>query len=229
MRKIVLLIVVSTLILNAQEKKKKSYEDKFALFASVNASFRVAETPSGLTASDEDYVRKLKSGTSFDISAYYLNDEKGYGIKYNAYKSKGEKMASVNYDPAILDTFGYSDDITITFIGPSFIYTERPDAETGEAFLEVALGYMSYKNEASYNFQKFTMKGGTFGMTAGFGYHFRLHRNILVGPNINFVGGVIRKFTIQYDNGFNSELNLDDEQFESLWRIDLGGSVKFRF
>lgn len=207
----------------------KEKEPKFIVFANIGQSFRLAETPDGLTSEQRKYVKELKSGLSYDFSAYYVNKDKGYGLKYNVYRSSNERTSPIDFDPVISGSGSYSDDITITYIGPSFILTEGQNARLGEAFLEVSLGYMAYKNEATTSMERFTLKRATLGMFAGGGYHFRLNKQFLIGPQVTFVGGMLRKLDVEYSNGTSTTIKLDEEEYENLWRIDLSVSAKFRF
>jgi hypothetical protein len=206
-------------------------ESNFLLLANVGQSFRVGATPKGLSSELKNYMKKLKSGLSYDFSAYYLKDSQtGIGIKYNVYKSDELLQNQViTFNDGTTDIGSVSDDITIAFIGPSFIISENEKAKTGEANLELALGYILYKNQAKLASQKFTIKGGNLGMIGGMGYHFRLTPHFLIGPQVNFAGGVLKKYKLIYSDGRSQTINLKDDELENLWRIDLSIGAKFRF
>ncbi len=204
---------------------------KFLITANVGQSFRVASSPDGLTSEQKDYFRKLKSGLSYDVSAYYLKEGRnGYGLKYNVYKSSG-----TIYNQKITNDYGlvmegdFSDDITISFIGPSFILTEDQRARVGEANLEVAIGYMAYQNKSGVAGYPVKITGSNLGMIAGMGYHFRITPHFLLGPQVSFVGGTLKKLKYEYANGTTYTEKLDKEELENLWRIDLAIGAKFRF
>ncbi|WP_264530678.1 hypothetical protein [Flavobacterium sp. N502540] len=209
-----------------------SKTSKFLITANVGQSFRVASSPDGLNSEQKEYLKKLKSGLSYDVSAYYLKDGiRGFGLKYNVYKSSG-----VIYDQKITSNDGvttrgdFSDDITISFIGPSFILTENQHARIGEANLELSLGYMAYQNKAgmvSGNSVKIT--GSNLGMIGGMGYHFRITPHFLIGPQVSFVGGALKKLKYTYADGRTYTEKLDKDEIENLWRIDLAIGAKFRF
>lgn len=208
-----------------------SNNTNFILLANVGQSFRVASLPEGLTSEQKEYYKKLKSGLSYDISAYYLKDSKtGFGLKYNVYKSSGTiNNQKITLDNGEIYQGNFSDDITISFIGPSFILTEDEDARVGEANLELAIGYISYQNKASILGSPLNMTGANLGMVGGMGYHFRITPYFLLGPQVNFIGGTLKKFKYKYEDGSTETIKLDDEKFESLWKIDLTIGAKFRF
>ena len=92
----------------------------------------------------------MKSGLSYDLTAYYLKDgSNGFGIKYNVYQSSGTiRNQSLFLSDRTVISGDFSDDITISFIGPSFIISENQNSKLGEANLELAIGYISYKNDS---------------------------------------------------------------------------------
>jgi len=211
---------------------KSPQKSGFLLTANVGPSFRVASSPDGLTSEQKDYFKKLKSGLSYDVTAYYVKDGKaGYGVKYNVYKSSGtiydQKITLGDGSTSIQGDF--SDDITISFIGPSFLLTEDQHARVGEANLEIALGYMGYQNKSGVAGFPVKITGGNLGMIGGMGYHFRITPHFLVGPQVSFVGGVLKKLKYEYADGSTWTDNLDKDDYENLWRIDLAIGAKYRF
>lgn len=225
MKKTIVLLFLIGCSVFGQSKK----DTRFIVNANVGPSFRLAKNPEGLPSEFEDYYKEIKSGLSYDISAYYVVHDRGYGLKYNVFHSKNDYSSSTNLDPIINYPYNFSDDITISYIGPSFIYTELPSADVGEAFLEFSLGYVFYKNKAMLNYERFTYKGGNLGVVAGGGYHFRLNKQFLVGPQVSFIGGTLRKLKVENSNGSSQTISLNEDEYESLWRIDLSVSAKFRF
>ncbi len=96
--------------------------------------------------------------------------------------------------------------------------------------MELALGYMGYKDLATFSGNRMTIKGGNLGIVGGFGYQFRISPNFLVGPQVNFVGGVLNKVTLTYPDGSKQKVKFEeDNEKENLWRIDLALGAKFRF
>ncbi|MFH6990146.1 hypothetical protein ACHRVW_20600 [Flavobacterium collinsii] len=208
-----------------------SKTSRFLVTANVGQSFRVGSSPDGLNSEQKKYLKKLKSGLSYDVSAYYVTDKKnGFGLKYNVYKSSGtiyNQQITVGNEMTVKGNF--SDDITISFIGPSFIITEDRHARVGEANLELALGYMAYQNKAGVAGNPVKITGSNFGMIGGMGYHFRITPHFLLGPQVSFVGGVLKKLKYTYADGTTYTEKLDKEELENLWRIDLAIGAKFRF
>ena len=204
---------------------------KFLFSANVGQSFRVASSPDGLNSQQKDYLKKLKSGLTYDVSAYYLKEGRtGFGLKYNVYKSSGTiRNQQIVFDDGTVHYGDFSDDITISFIGPSFILTEDEHARVGEANLELAIGYLSYQNKSTIIGNPLKITGSNLGMIGGMGYHFRITPHFLLGPQVSFVGGVLKKLKYEYENGSTETVKLGEDEFENLWRIDLAIGAKFRF
>ena len=208
-----------------------SKSSNFLLLANIGQSFRVAPSPDGLNSEQKEYYKKLKSGLSYDVSAYYQKDGRaGFGLKYNVYKSSGTISGQqIVFNDGTIYAGNFSDDITISFIGPSFILTEDKNARVGEASLELAIGYISYQNKATIIGSPLKITGGNLGMIGGMGYHFRITPHFLLGPQVSFVGGVLKKLKYEYENGSTETVKLGEDEFENLWRIDLAIGAKFRF
>ncbi|WPR70882.1 hypothetical protein SLW70_13205 [Flavobacterium sp. NG2] len=210
---------------------KKDKASKFVVIANVGPSFRVAKTPDNTSAEQKAYIKKLKSGLGYELTAYYMKDENtGFGFKYNVHKSSGSlSNQTMEFGDGSVWTGTISDAIAIQFIGASFLFTEGQNARVGEGTMELALGYMSYKDIASFSGNRMTIKGGNLGIVGGFGYHFRISPSFLVGPQVNFVGAVLNKVTVNYADGSSEKITFKEDEKENLWRIDLALGAKFRF
>lgn len=202
----------------------------FIFNPSFGPSFRLAKAPKGLNSEQAKYIKDLKSGFSYDISLYYTgNGKNGFGIKYNKYRSKATLLNQEVYAPNGDYGFGnVSDDINITFIGPSFLLTDETNDGNFDFKVEIALGYMGYLNK-SYILGKYDMEGSTFGMIGGLGFNYKIAKNFSVGPQVNFVGGTMKTFNIFGENGYQGIFKYPKNEYESLWRIDLGLNAIIKF
>lgn len=209
---------------------KKTNDSKIVFFANLGRAYRIASAPDGLNVEQENYIRDLKSGISYELSGYYLSQGTGgFGLKYNLYNSNGVlKNQQVTFRDGTSITTDISDNITIQFIGPSMIIDDAVSKKI-DGTLEFALGYMSYKNTAGIASDNIIIRGGTLGAVVGLGFHYKITQNFLVGPQINFIGGVLNSLTYNYSNGYSEKIELRDEEKENLWRIDLAIGAKLKF
>ena len=212
--------------------KSISYKrPRFMFLANIAQSFRLASSPDGLNSEQKKYFKDLKSGLSYDLTAYYLKDgSNGFGIKYNVYQSSGTiRNQSLFLSDGTVISGDFSDDITISFIGPSFIISENQNSKLGEANLELAIGYISYKNDSRIIGNPLKITGGNLGMIGGMGYHFRLAPNFFFFFQMNFIGGMLKKLKYTYGDGSSETIKLNEDEYENLWRIDLAIGAKLRF
>jgi hypothetical protein len=201
--------------LSSQSKPKKT---NVIATLSYGAAFRISKSAPSTDADFNTVVSDVKSGSSIDLNLYFLfrNRTSALGLKYNQFTSSASSR-----------NWGIND--RITFIGPAYLITAPEDKETGEFSLEIALGYMGLKEDITNSpVGPFKLSGSTFGASVAGNYHFRINKNILLGPQINLLTGTIKEFE-KTQNGRTEALKLPDNGAEGLTRIDLSISAKFRF
>jgi hypothetical protein len=228
---VTLILLISNFIFAQDSQVRESVKDKHFIFnTSFGPSFRLGKTPNGLNSKQKEYIKDLKSGFSYDFTLYYTgNGENCFGIKFNRYQSKGSLANQDIVAPNGDSGYGtVSDNISITFIGPAFMIINESDNGKWDYKLEVAIGYTGYLNKAAI-LDNYELKGATFGMTGGFGFNYKIAKNFSVGPQINFIGGALKQFDITGENGYKSSFKYPKEEFESLWRIDLGLNAIIKF
>lgn len=208
---------------------KFNKEPKFMVNFSAGPSIRTGSTPKGLNSEQSNYIKDLKSGSSYDISAYYLKDEKsGFGLKYNVYKSSGS-LANQDLTAPNGDTGNgtASDDITITFIGAAGIIYGKGFFALDNVGFEMALGYIGYVDKAVI-LDNYTIKGGNLGISTTLGYQFGITKNIAIGPSISFTGGVLNQIKVEGDN-YSETIKFEENEKESLYRFDFSLCASFKF
>ncbi|CAA7390177.1 outer membrane beta-barrel protein [Chryseobacterium fistulae] len=196
-------------------------QQKFSIIPSVGYAWRTAEIPKGISSEQKDYLKGLKSGVNFDISAYYhLKNEFAIGLKYSNYS------ASSSARLIFQDVNGsfYSGNINtkdhITFFGPSVMYSNYNEDIKHKLFADLGLGVISYVTKTG------TVKGtgSSFGMEANFGYQYALTKNFFMGPKVGFTAGTLTKMK------FNGQVvDFEDNQREGLHRVSLSAAATFRF
>lgn len=201
--------------LNNQVKPKKTI---MIATISYGAAFRVSQSATDPDPNFNAVVSDLKSGSSFEANVYFLlkNRTSAIGLKYNQFTSSASSA-----------TYQIND--KITFIGPAYLITADEGRETGEFSLDLAIGYMGLREEIENSpVGKFKLSGSSFGLSLGANYHFRITKNILVGPQINLLAGSIKEFELEKANGKIESFKLENNTSEGLTRIDLCISAKFR-
>jgi hypothetical protein len=169
------------------------------------------------------YYMKLKSGgqVSGDV-AYYLSGGLGIGLKYSLFNSKcSSRIVNQNQ----VQTGIMSDDITITFIGPS-VSNRFPSINGNNGFImDFSLGYMTFNDEIVL-LNNYTEKGSTIGYSLGIGYDISLSRNYVIGIQLSMYTGRLTEY-VMTDYLGPTTITLDKDSYRRLERLDL--SIGFRF
>lgn len=199
----------------------------FRIAVNSGYSYQTAKVAESVPSDFKDYIKKLKSGHHFggDLT-YYYTEPLGFGIKYYIFKS------SNNLDNIYVeDSNGYrrygkmSDDITISYIGPSYS-TRLINHDKSKAFLmNLSLGYMGYSNDKVI-IDNYKMTGSTMGLSFDIGYDIGLSKNLSLGFQLSFLTGTLFEYD-WYDGTKTETINLEKGEYESLNRIDFSVGLRF--
>ncbi|WP_131701465.1 outer membrane beta-barrel protein [Chryseobacterium sp. FH2] len=195
-------------------------QQKFSIIPSVGYAWRTAETIEGLTKEEKDYMKGLKSGMNFDISAYYhLNKILAIGVKYSNYNasSDGYILGYVNGMPVSVPITTKDN---INFFGPAVMISNFEEATKHKLFADISLGAISYTTKTA----DVKGTGSNVGAELNLGYQYQINKNVLIGPKLGLTGGTLNKMKI---NGVS--YTLEDEQKEGLARVSLSAAATFRF
>jgi len=190
-------------------------------------SYQTAKVAESVPSDFKGYIRELKSGYHFggDLT-YYFTEPLGFGFKYYLFKSSNSLDNIYLEDTDGNRTYGrMSDDLTISFIGPTFS-TRLLSHDKKNAFLmNLSLGYMGYSNDKVI-IDKYKMTGSTMGLSYDIGYDIGLSENISLGFQISFLTGTL--FEYDWNDGTNTEtIKLEKGEYESLNRIDFSVGLRF--
>lgn len=190
-------------------------------------SYQIAKIHEGVPADFKDYIRELKSGYHFggDIT-YYFAETLGAGFKYYLFKS------SNSLDNIYIDDMNgnrrygkMSDNITVSFIGPSFSTRILNYDKTNSFLMNIGLGYMGYSNDMVL-IDKYKMSGSTAGYIIDIGYDIGLSERFALGFQLSLVSGTLFKY--EWDDGITTEtIELEEGEYESLNRLDLSVGLRF--
>ena len=176
----------------------------------VNAgwSYRLAPLPDGLSSQQKEYLKKLKSGLGLSFDAtYFITEVYGVGFKYDLFKTS--------------NTSSYGEDnITIPFIGPAFAMRLYDQSKSNCWFMNIALGYMGFKDEGKQSGQPVTLKGSTFGLATDIGYDIALSKNWSAGIQLSVLSGVLTSFDQTSSSGTQT-IKLEKDEYEGLGRLSI--------
>lgn len=197
-----------------------STAQKFSIIPSVGYAWRTAKTISGLSREEEEYVKGLKSGMNFDISAYYqVSNIVSVGLKYSNFSasSDGYILGYVNNMPV---SFPVTTKDHINFYGPAIMISNFEEDTRHKMFVDMGLGVISYTTKTA----NVKGTGSNLGAELNFAYQYQITKNLLVGPKLGLTAGTLTKMKI---NGVTYDFN--DDQKEGLHRVSLSAAATFRF
>jgi hypothetical protein len=212
-KKLILLATFSSSLISFAQQQK------FSIVPSIGYAWRTAETMSGLSKAEKDYVKGLKNGVHFDISAYYHLKNIGLGLKFSNFSASSNGYLAGISDNGVLVSIPVTTKDNITFFGPSMMYSNYNGPTRHKLFMEVALGVISYTTKT----EGVKGTGSNLGLDAGVGYQYQVAKNILIGPKLGVTAGTLNKMT------FNGQtMDLGDYK-EGLTRVSLSAVASFRF
>jgi hypothetical protein len=211
------------------EEKVMGYENYQHFSFAVNGgySYQTAKVSEIVPSDFKDYVKGLKSGYHFggDLT-YYFTEPLGFGIKYYQFKSSNSLANIYLEDSDGNRTYGkMSDDLTISFIGPTFSTRLLNHNKNNALLMNLSLGYMGYLNDKVI-IDKYKMTGNTMGLSVDVGYDIGLSEYLSLGFQISFLTGTL--FQYEWNNGtMTGTVKLEKGEYESLNRIDFSVGLRF--
>ena len=157
---------------------------------------------------------------------YYFIEQLGLGFKYYLFKSSNSLDNIFVEDINGNRTYGkMSDDLTISFIGPSFSARLLSHDKKNAFLMDLSLGYMGYSNDKVI-IDKYKMTGSTMGLSFEIGYDIGLSENFSLGFQISYLTGTL--FEYDWNDGIMTEtIKLEKGKYESLNRIDFSVGLRF--
>lgn len=186
----------------------------------INAgySYRTAKTNENVPASLKNYVNGLKSGYHYGVDfTYYFNEFLGVGIRASQFKSGKEQAENGNI----------SEEITIGFVGPAFCTRLMNPSKKNALYVAIAMGYAGYRDEGVY-YTPMVIKGKSFGIGMDLGYDIGLSKNWAIGFQLSTISGVLTEVDAT-QNGSTQHFELEEENYESLTRVDFSFGLRYRF
>jgi hypothetical protein len=191
-------------------------------------NYRIAKISENVPSDLTSYIRKLMSG--FHVGAgltYYFSEYFGGGVKYNNYWSSNKiNNVQVTYLDGTTDFGNISDDIHVTFIGPVFSTRLFNSKKTNCILLNLAVGYVEYKDKGVLASKNIEIEGSTVGACMDVGYDIGISKNWALGIQVSLMSGVISQ--VKYSDGRQTQtIKLDNNQRENLARIELSIGLRF--
>lgn len=192
-------------------------------------SYQTARIDEDISSDLRDYAEKLKTGGHFNAGiTYYYSEAVGFGLEYSVFKTSNMvDNVTVTYPGGETRYGTLSDNISITYVGPSY-YTRLLHAQKKNALLVgISLGYMEYRNKG-YVIDEYAMSGGTLGYMLDVGYDIGLSKNLALGFNLALYSGFVSSLE-QTVGASTQTITLEGENRIGLGRLDLSAGLRFNF
>jgi len=170
---------------------------------------RTAKISSDFSSDQREYLEELMNGYNLEGGIhYYISDAIGYGLSFSSFRAQNE-----------IATFDISNDMTITYVGPS-IQTRLDGLSEDLYFItSTSLGYLKYHDDLRDG-GDILIESSTLGLKFDLkmGVPISEKYGMLIGAT--YLQGVLSDFTLSA-NGQTETIELDKENYEGLNRIDL--------
>lgn len=175
----------------------------------------------------KQYAKELRSGyhISGDIT-YYFSEPLGVGFKYLIFNSSNQlNDIFITYPDGTRKDGIMRNDLSISFIGPSFSTRLLNASKKNALTMNMALGYMKYLDKQVV-VDHFTMSGNSVGLIYEIGYDIGISKNLALGFQVSFLSATMSQY--DWNDGITTKtIKLEPGEFESLHRIDLSIGLRF--
>lgn len=198
----------------------------FRIALNAGISSDLTRIDNSLATEFKDYYRDLKTGYHLGADlTYYFNRYFGAGLKYCIFRTSNEMGIYMENENGIRRYGNLSDDIAITFIGPTFSTRYLNPRNKNALITGISLGYLKYANDMVL-MDKFKLDGSSLGMIIDFGYDIGFSENFSLGFQIALISGTLTQ--VDVTNGTTTQnIQLDSGEEESLYRFDFSIGLRF--
>lgn len=169
----------------------------------------------------------MKSGYHLggDVN-YFFSEALGAGVKYTVFKSQNslDNVYYTDLDGTVIPG-KMSDDLSVTFIGPSFSSRIFNVDKTNALLMSLSIGYLGYKDEKVL-VTPARITGNTVGFVFEIGYDIGIAENLALGFQLSLLSGALSQIEWSDDSG-TQVIKLESGQYEGLSRIDLSIGLRF--
>lgn len=204
---------------------KEDYS-RFHISGSLIGSRRTASVPDNLPEFRQDYFEELKGGNGLQGRAHiFFNEEAGVGFQVSTYEASHSISGEFTFEEPDSSAVGVlSSDVSLLFIGPSFMGRYYFPESSFMINYSVSLGYLRFRQEDFFIDTRTTFEGSSFGLNGDVGLELLLAENFALGVGVGFGLGAVSRVDVT-ENGETFEVELDEP--EGLNRISFFGGVRF--
>ena len=202
------------------------YSTKWRLAMGAGASWRLADLPSGVSASYEDHLRKLNWGYQYHLDvSRFLSPAMGIGLKYALFRSSNSDEVTLTTADGQQVRGIIDETVSVHLIGG--FWTVRNASMNGDnAFLiKVGGGYQFLRDELEASIH-LVAKGNTWALFVDLGYDLAITPWLSLGIQASFIAGDLKSLKVSGEN-IRQTLELLKGEKVSLNRLELSGGLRF--
>lgn len=214
----------------ADVKSKSSVSPPyFRIAGSIGAGYQLGRIESDGNQLVEEYLRGLKWGLTYNLDLHiYIDEQFGLGAKFSHFQTDNslDNVALIDSSGNVIGVGTVSDNIGITFIGPSGTFRKRDEISGNSIIVNAFIGYMGYLNEGLL-IDPFKIEGSTLGIGFEAGYDFKIEGDVSMGIQLSVYTGSLASINITDQNGSRSVNFEEPEEFIGLQRVELTVGLRF--
>lgn len=227
--------LIGLLVSTAQETDESATSieipnSKFTVDVHYGFGYRTAKISPSLEGIEYEFAKQSKKGSNLVIEAgYLLHDGLSLGLTFSQFTSKPSVPNFIMpdyYGNPFTGTMRATD--RTSFIGPNANYRSTALNNRAELRAGIGMGVLTYKNSTSFDsVHLFKLQGSTFGMDLSGSFHYMINRSISIGARLGFLMGTLSKYKRTISGQSTETIKLEDEDKESLNRLDISGGIRF--
>lgn len=168
------------------------------------------------------YIQSLRKGRCFGVhGTRFVTRSFGIGVKVDRYRSNAryEGNVTVTYDDGTEETGALSDEITITYLGPSLAWRLLTKDRRNSVLGYLSAGWIHYK-DAAVLVREITLSSNTTGVSFGLEYEAQLSGGVYLGVGAGYTWGVLSYYDIEPSLP-DERVELSGGTLEDVSRLDL--------
>ncbi len=179
----------------------------------------------------ESLIARLRSGILANADIVWLfSSGLGVGVQYKFVNSSASIEGFVDQFPGPdIVYLTFKKRVYVNFIGVELLYRESLDKQKRfYVYCNGSFGPAIYRQEYEYYYYHVNSisTGKNFGMEGTVGFEFFINRHMSVGAGLSGFNAVIKKI-VATDGIYTLKIDLPEERYENLSRIDLSLGIKF--
>lgn len=184
-----------------------------------------SDVPSNLTS----HLEELKSGSHLGGGiGIYFSENMGIGFRINQFKSSNRiEDYTLKFNDGTIGRGPLEDNIKTTLFAGSLNTRFYDKSKKNSFILNLSIGQIKYKNEASLFNVPVNIDAKTIGLLTDIGGDIYLNKNVSLLLQISYMVGALSEYKMEM-GGYTQTIKYDEKNKESMNRFDLSVGLKIK-